>query len=60
MDADLQPFAIRVLHKLLELMFGKVIRRPAKAIPNLNSDQAHADDMTELELYFNNLAPKCS
>lgn len=55
---DLQPFAIGVLHKFLELVLGEVIRRSAKAVSDLNSDQAHADDMTKLGL-LSSLLPDC-
>ena len=47
--ADLQPLAVGVFHEFLELMVGEVIHRSAKAVSDLNSDQAHADDMTKLK-----------
>lgn len=40
-------------------MLGEVIRRPPKAVSDLNSDQAHADNMTKLTL-FSSLQPDCS
>jgi len=55
---DLQPFAIGVFHEFLQLMLGEVIRRSPEAVSDLNSDQAHADDMTKLGR-FSNLLPDC-
>lgn len=56
--ADLQPFAIGVFHKLLELVLGEVIRWSAKAVSDLSRYQAHADDMTKLGP-LSGLLPDC-
>lgn len=37
-------------------MLGEVVRRSPKAVPDLGSDQAHADDMTKLRSLSNLLA----
>lgn len=57
--ADLQLFAIRLFHEFSKLVLGEVIGRSAKAVTDLGSDQAHADDMTKLGP-FSSLLPDCS
>ena len=49
-NAKLQPLAVGIFHKFLVLMLSEMISRSPKAQINLSGNQAHANNMTKLEL----------